>query len=153
MFHSTNSNVPGANFCDVCILFFETKNGLYKHQSYDTKQKELLEKIFDSVEDEDLTHTTSKVESSAKTIERMYDSDGDFININPITKAKTKTKFQTETKDNTKDIVKTITKDTSKTIPEDNIYTRFKYEYKECHEEFRKKHLKLLTHIVMIASI
>ena len=126
---------------------------IYKHQLYDPNQKELLEKLFDSVEDEDLTHTTSKVESSAKTIERMYDSDGDFIYINHTTKAKTKTKFQTETKDNTKDIIKTITKDTSKTIPEDNIYTRFKYECKECHKEFRKKHLKLLTRIVIIGSI
>ena len=45
MSHSTNSNVT---FCDVCDLSFETKKGLYRHQSYDSKQKELLEKMFGS---------------------------------------------------------------------------------------------------------
>ena len=45
--HSTNSNVTSVNFCDVCILSFETKKGLYRHQSYDTKHRELLEKMFD----------------------------------------------------------------------------------------------------------
>ena len=43
MSHSTNSNV---NFCDVCNLSFETKKGLYRHQSYDSKHKKLLEKKF-----------------------------------------------------------------------------------------------------------
>ena len=45
MSHSTNSNV---NFCDVCILSFETKTGLYRHQSCDSKHKELLEQMFGS---------------------------------------------------------------------------------------------------------
>ena len=48
MSHSTNSNV---NFGDVCDLLFEIKKGLYKHQSYDSKHKELLEKIFGSDDD------------------------------------------------------------------------------------------------------
>ena len=43
--HSTNSNV---NFCDVCDLSFVTKKGVYRHQSYDSKHKELLEKMFGS---------------------------------------------------------------------------------------------------------
>ena len=77
MSHSTNSNV---NFCDVCDLSFGTKKGLYRHQSYDSKHKELLEKMFGSHE------------------ERMYDSGGDLIYDKPSTK--------TETKNNTKDIIK-----------------------------------------------
>ena len=45
MSHSNNSKV---NFCDVCDLSFETKKGLYRHQSYDSKHEELLEKTFGS---------------------------------------------------------------------------------------------------------
>ena len=49
MSQSTNTNVK--NFCDVCNLYFETKKGLYRHQSYDLKHKELLEKNFESEEE------------------------------------------------------------------------------------------------------
>ena len=44
MSRSTNNNVPSTKFCDLRNLFFETMKGLYDHQSYDTKHKELLEK-------------------------------------------------------------------------------------------------------------
>ena len=42
MSQSTNTSV--INFCDVCNLSFETKKGLYRHQSFDLKHKEILEK-------------------------------------------------------------------------------------------------------------
>ena len=103
--------------------------GLYMHQSYDSKQKDWLEKLFDS--DEDLSFTGDKTESSDKTIERMYDSDGDFIYAKPSTK--------TETKANAKNIIKTKPSTKANTKIEDIIYTRIKYECKECHEEFRNK--------------
>ena len=45
MSHSTNGNV---NFYDVCDSSFGTKKGLYRHESYDSKHKELLEKMFGS---------------------------------------------------------------------------------------------------------
>ena len=93
MSHSTNSNM---NFCDVCNLSFETKKGLYRHQSYDSKHKELLVKFFGSDDDGAIT------EPPAKTMEMMYDSDEDFICPKPTTKTKTETK----SKDNTKDILK-----------------------------------------------
>ena len=82
-------------------MFFGTKKGFYKYQSYDPKHKEILEKTFDSDEDEDLTSTTSKTESSAKTEfsaktessakikERIYDTNEDFIYVNHTTKSKT----------------------------------------------------------------
>ena len=57
----------------------------------------------------------------------MYDSEGDFIYVKPSTKTETK------------DIIKTKTK------PDDNIYTRIKFECKEYHEEFRSK-VALTTH-------
>ena len=52
MSHTTNSNV---NFCDVCNLSFETKNGLCRHQSYDSKHEKLLEKMFGLVDDGAIT--------------------------------------------------------------------------------------------------
>ena len=45
MSHSTNSKV---SFCDVCDLSFESKKVLYRHQSYDSKHNELLEKMLGS---------------------------------------------------------------------------------------------------------
>ena len=57
----------------------------------------------------------------------MYDSDGEFIYVKPSTKTQTK------------DIIKTKTKHN------DNIYTRIKFECKECHEEFRSR-VALTTH-------
>ena len=77
--------------------------------------------MFDSVLDEAITEASTKTEASNKTIEKMYDSDEDFIYVKPSTKTETK------------DIIKTKTK------RDDNIYTRIKYECKECHEEFRSK--------------
>ena len=74
MSQSTNTSV--INFCDVCNLSFESKQGLYKHQSYDLKHKELLEKMFESEE---------------KISERVYNSDEDDYII------KTKDIFKTET--------------------------------------------------------
>ena len=61
MSQSTNTSV--INFCDVCNLSFESKKGLYRHQSYDLKHKELFEKMFESEEEE--------------IWERVYNSDED----------------------------------------------------------------------------
>ena len=77
MSQSTNTSV--INFCDVCNLFFESKKGLYRHQSYDLKHTELLDKMFESEEEE--------------ISERVYNSDEDdyIIKTKPTTKPKTKT--------------------------------------------------------------
>ena len=102
--------------------------GLYRHQSYDPEHKELLEKMFDlrssftdSGLDEAITEASIKTKALTKAIGRIYESDGDFIYVKPSTKIETK------------DIIKTKTK------PDDNIYTRIKFECEECHEEFRSK--------------
>ena len=50
MSQPTNTSV--INFCNVCNLSFESKKALYRHQSYDLKHKELLEKMFESEEEE-----------------------------------------------------------------------------------------------------
>ena len=77
MSQSTNTSV--INFCDVCNLSFESKKALYRHQSYDLKHKELLEKMFESEEEE--------------ISERVYNLDEDdyIIKTKPATKPKTKT--------------------------------------------------------------
>ena len=125
MSHSTNSNV---NFCDVCDLSFETKEGLYRHQSYDSKHKELLEKIFGS-DDEPM--------------ERVYDSEEEYYYLRPEpkieSKPKTESKSKTESisKDNTKDIIKPKANPPTKpkAKSEDSIYSRMKYECKKCQTE------------------
>ena len=83
--------------------------------------------MFDSDSDEAITEALTKTEASTKTIEKMYNSDGDFIYVRPSTKTETK------------DIIKTKTK------PDDNIYTRIKFECRGCHEKFRSK-VALTTH-------
>ena len=77
--------------------------------------------------DEAITEASNKTEASTKTLEKMYDSDGDFIYVKPFTKTETK------------DIIK------SKTKPDNKIYTRIRFECKKCHEEFRSK-VALTTH-------
>ena len=109
MSQSTNTSV--INFCNVCNLSFESKKGLCRHQSYDLKHKELLEKMVESEEEE--------------ILEKVYTSDEDDYIIK------------------TKDIIKTKTKGVPQ--PENNISSKIKYEYRECHEEFRNK-IALTTH-------
>ena len=77
MSHTRNSNVTSVNFCDGFILSFESKKGLYRHQSYDPKHKKLLEKMFDlpgsftdSDLDEAITEASTKTEPSTKIIEK-----------------------------------------------------------------------------------
>ena len=99
MSQSTNTSV--INFCDVCNLSFESKKGLYRQQSYDLKHKELLEKMFESEE----------------ILERVYNSDEDDYIIKTRAKAETKTKTDIF---KTKDIIKTETEtgiDIAKTEP------------------------------------
>ena len=79
MSQSTNTSV--INFCDVCNLSSETKKGLYRHQSYDLKHKELLEKMFESEEE---------------ILERVYNSDEDDYIIK--TRAKTEDSIYSEIK-------------------------------------------------------
>ena len=142
MSHSTNSNV---NFCDVC----GAKKGLYRHQSYGSKHKESLEKMFGSDYEAPFNakHKAEKVippstQPLPENMERLYDPEEEyyFLRSKPQTeskhkaesKSKTEIKSKTESKlknesipkDNIKDIIKTkpITKPKPKT--EDSIYSR-----------------------------
>ena len=99
MSQSTNTSV--INVCDVCNLSFESNKDLYRHQSYDLKHKGLLEKMFESEEEE--------------ILEKVYNSDEDDYIIK------------------TKDIIRTKTKGVPQ--PKNNIYSKIKYECKECHDK------------------
>ena len=160
MSHSTNSN---GNFCDVCDLSFETKKGLYKHQSYDSKHKELLEKMFGSDVEAafDVKPKAERVlppspQPIPKNMERVYDSEKEDYFLRPKTKGalpmvglrpavprvpQTESKFKTESipKDNTKDIIKTKPINKLKTKIEDNIYSKIKFRREECNEQLKIK--------------
>ena len=112
---SQTINTSVINSCDVCDLSFETKKGLYRHQSYDLKHKELLEKMFGSDSKMDSDLVGAKTET--KTIEKMYDSDEDFV----YSKLPTKSKIESISTDNTKDIIKTKPATKPKTKTEDDI--------------------------------
>ena len=70
----------------------------------------------------------------------MYNSDADDYVLRPKD-------LRSSFANNTKDIIKTKTetKAKTKTDTDYNIYTRIKYECKECHEDFRNK-IPLTTH-------
>ena len=72
------------NFCDICDLEFETKKELYKHQSYDPKHKEILEKTFDSDSDDGLIYVRAEAKTKTET--------------EPEAKTETDTKTETEPK-------------------------------------------------------
>ena len=129
---------------NVCEMSFETKNGLYRHQSYDSKHTELLEKVFGSGDE---------------PMERVYDSEEEFYYLRPkpkieikpqterIPKIESKPQTESKLKDDTKAIIKPETNPPTKLKPktEDSIYSRIKYECKECLREFKNK-IALTTH-------
>ena len=86
-----------------------------------------------------------------ETRERVYNSDeNDYVlrpkdNTNDI--IKTKTEFETKAK------TKPKTEDGPEAMLRHTIYTRIKYECKECHKEFRIKIALTTHHIGIIASI
>ena len=79
---SQSINTSVISFCDVCNLSFESKKGLNRHQSYDLKHKELLEKMFEREKEE--------------ISERVYNSDEDDYIIIFRDVIKTETETETE---------------------------------------------------------
>ena len=73
-------------------------------------------------------------------LERVYNPDEDDYILKPKDNTKDIIKPKTETKAKTKIDSETSVKPLrgwSKTHGDKNIYTRIKYECKECHEEFK----------------
>ena len=81
-------------------------------------------------------------------VERVYNPDEDDYILKPKDNTKDIIKSKTETKAKTKTVSETSVKPLrgwSKTHGDNIIYTRIKYECKECREEFRNK-IALTTH-------
>ena len=116
------SKVENVNLCYICDLAFATRKQFIKHNLSDEHLNRARKEYEDEVEDPQSGFT-------AETRERVYKSDEDDYVLRP--------------EDNTKDIIKTKTE--TKTKGDDTIYTRIRYECKECHEEYRNK-IALTTH-------
>ena len=116
------SKVENVNFCQICDLVFETRKQFIKRNLSDEHLNRARKEYEDEVEDPQSGFT-------AEAREWVYNSDEDDYVLRP--------------NDNTKDIIKTKTE--TKIKCDDTIYTRIRYECKECHEEFRNK-IALTTH-------
>ena len=119
MSQSTNTNV--INFCDVCNLSFETKKGLYRHQSYDLKHKQLLEKMFESEEEE--------------ISERVYNLDEDDFIIKTRAKTKTETKSEPETENNIYSKIRFICKECHEKVRSKVALTTHSYSHNRMYLE------------------
>ena len=122
------SKVENVNFCYICDLAFETRKQFVKHNLSDEPLNRARKEYEDELEDE--------------TREKVHNSDEDDYVLRP---KDLRSSFANNTKDIFKTKTETETKAKSKTDTEDNIYTRIKYECKECQEEFRNK-IALTTH-------
>ena len=124
------SKVENVNFDYICDLPFQTGKQFIKHNLIDGHLNIARKEYEGEVEDE--------------TSERVYNSDEDDYVLKPKTIAKDNTKKIIKSKRGTK--AKTKTEDGPEAIREPaspmlrhTIYTRIKYECKECHEDFRNK--------------
>ena len=127
------SKVENVNFCYICDLAFETRKQFVKHNLSDEHLNRARKEYEYEVEDE--------------ILERLYNPDEDDYSLKPKDNAKDTIKTKTETKAKTKTDSETSVKPLrgwSKTHGDNNIYTRIKYECKECHEDFRNKIVSFL---------
>ena len=131
------SKVENVNFCYICDLAFETRKQFVKHNLSDEHLNRARKEFEYEMEDE--------------ILEKVYNPDeDDYIlkpkdNTNDIIKTKTKAKTDSETSVNLQNNSVEPLRGWSKTQGDNNIYTRIKYECKECHEEFGNK-IALTTH-------
>ena len=142
------SKVENVRFCYTCDLAFKTRKQFFKHNLSDEHLNMARKEYEDEVEDE--------------TRERMYNSDeDDYVlrrkdlrssfanNTKDIIKTKTETKAKNKTDSepsvNLQNNSVEPLRGWSKTHGDNKIYTRIRYECKECHEEFRIK-IALTTH-------
>ena len=129
------SKVENLNFCYICDLAFETRRQFVKHNLSDEHLNKARKEYEDEVEDPQSGFT-------AETSERMCNPDEDEYILKP---KDLRSSFANNTKDIVKTKTETETKANTKTDTNDNIYTRIKFECKECHEDIRRK-VALTTH-------
>ena len=132
----------------MCDLAFETRKQFLKHNLSDEHLNRARKEYEYEVEDE--------------ILERVYNPDEDHYILKPKdlrssfanhTKDTIKTKTETKAKSKTDSETSLNLQNNSveplcgwsKTHDDNNIYTRIKYECKECHDEFRNK-IAVTTH-------
>ena len=142
------SKVENLNLFYICDLAFETRKKFVEHNLSDEHLNRARKENEYGVEDE--------------ILKRMYNPDEDDYILKPkdlrscfanntkdIIKTKTETKASTKTDSETSVSLQNNSVEPlrgwSKTHGDKNIYTRIKYECKECHKEFRNK-IALTTH-------
>ena len=128
------SKVENVNFFYICDLAFETRKQFVKHNLGDEPLNRARKEFEYEVEDEILERVYNPDEDDY--ILKPKDNTKDIIKTETVTKAKAKTDSETSVKP---------LRGWSKTHGDNNIYTRIKYECKECREECRNK-IALTTH-------
>ena len=121
------SKVENVSFCYICDLDFGIRKQFFKHNLSDEylNKAKARKEYEDEVEDPQSGFTD-------EILERVYNQDEDDYVLRPKD-------LRSSPANNTEDIFKTKTetetKAKTKTDTDDNIYTRLKFECKECHEE------------------
>ena len=110
-------------------MAFETRKKFVKHNLSDEYLNKARKENEDEVEDPQSGFTD-------EILERVCNPDQDDYVLRP---KNLRSSFANNTKDIIKTKTETGTKTKTKTDTDDNIYTRIKFECKECHEEFRNK--------------
>ena len=135
------SKVENVNFCYICDLAFETRKQIVKHNLGYEHLNKARKEYEDDVEDPQSGFTD-------EILERMYNPDEDDYVLRP---KDLRSSFANNNKDFIKTKTETETKAKTKTDTDDNIYTRIKFECKECHEVIRNK-IALTTHSYNLQS-
>ena len=125
-------------FCIACNLLFNSKKEFNKHKLTNEHIQQLERYLGEEVDDvgaKNITFTSDKI---------VENVDGEtWSKTHKITNTNNMSEDNNITKDNTITNDRTITK--SKTKTEDDIYSRIKYNCKECNEIFRNKIAPLIT--------
>ena len=132
------SKVENVNFCYICDQAFETRKQFIKHNLSDEHINRARKEYEDEVEDPQSGFTD-------EIFEKVYDLDEDDYVLKPKDLRSSYTDLQSSFVNNTKDIIKTKATTKPKTKTEEDIYSKIKFECKECNQEFRNK-IALTTH-------
>ena len=132
------SIVENVNFCYSCDQAFETKKQFIKHNLSEEHLNRARKEYEDEVEDPQSGFTD-------EIFEKVCHLDADDYVLKPKDLRSSYTDLQSSFANNTKDIIKTKPTTKPKTKKEEDIYSKIKFECKECNQEFRNK-IALTTH-------
>ena len=126
------SKIENVNFCYICDQAFETKKQFIKFNLSEEHLNRARKEYEDEVEDPQSGFTD-------EFFEKVYHLDEDDYVLKPKDLRSSYTDLQSSFANNTKDIIKTKPTTKHKTKKEEDIYSKIKFECKECNQEFRNK--------------